>query len=245
MKEGLAIISCDVFLDELEFFTKKNSIAPLVIKYFEVFLHNTPDKLRGVIQELISEVDREFSPKNILLLCGLCGNATIGLYANRSTLIIPRVHECISIFLGSTERYMEVKKKYPRCYFCSPGWNRSKLLPGRELDEKVRLDYEEKYSEDKEMADDLFEMFKSQYKEYTGYLYSDFSLKNREANLDICKENAEYLGWSVTELEGDSSLFEDALLGNWDEKRFLKVHSGERIEPEYRDGKIFYASKSI
>jgi len=41
----------------------------------------------------------------IVLAHGLCGEATAGLRAGSIPLVVPRSHDCITIFLGSRDRY--------------------------------------------------------------------------------------------------------------------------------------------
>ena len=41
----------------------------------------------------------------MVLAYGLCGGVTAGLHAGSITLVIPRAHDFITIFLGSRDRY--------------------------------------------------------------------------------------------------------------------------------------------
>ena len=67
--------------------------------------HVEPDKLRGQIQGLIDKADSEDAYEAILLGYGLCGNSTAGLTARRQPLVIPRAHDCCTLFLGSREKF--------------------------------------------------------------------------------------------------------------------------------------------
>ena len=55
----------------------------------------------------------------ILLVFGLCGQATAGLRAGQVQLVIPRAHDCITLFLGSREAYLQQNKKEPGTYWYS------------------------------------------------------------------------------------------------------------------------------
>lgn len=53
---------------------------------------------------------------------GLCGRGTVGVVARDVPLAIPRVHDCIALFLGSDARHREQFAKHPGTYYVSAGW---------------------------------------------------------------------------------------------------------------------------
>ncbi|MDP6510079.1 MAG: DUF1638 domain-containing protein [Dehalococcoidia bacterium] len=87
--------------------------------FLEYGLHRTPQKLAPTLQE---EIDRIPSPSVVLLGYGLCGNGLVGLRAGEHKLVIPRVDDCISILLGSRQRYLEETSRQPGTYYLSKGW---------------------------------------------------------------------------------------------------------------------------
>src|SRR5690606_5136462 len=76
----------------------------ITIQLFRQGLHNRPKNLRAVLQEQIDAVP-SMTYDAILLAYGMCGNSTVGLTARDTPLVIPRVHDCISLYLGSHEQY--------------------------------------------------------------------------------------------------------------------------------------------
>jgi hypothetical protein len=48
--------------------------------------------------------------------------AVIGLRANGCTLVVPRVDDCISIFLGSHGAYKQQAGAEPGTYYLTKGW---------------------------------------------------------------------------------------------------------------------------
>ena len=103
-------------------------------------LHRTPDKLRESLQQEIATVDAD----EILLGYGLCGNGVVGLSSPRARLVVPRVDDCISLLLGSFERYREEFQKEPGTYWLSSGWiDRAEADPYKEYQRCV-----EKYGEE-------------------------------------------------------------------------------------------------
>jgi Protein of unknown function (DUF1638) len=53
----------------------------------------------------------------VVLSYRLCGKATEGLKAKDVPLVIPRAHDCITLFLGSRERYQQEFEKNPGTYW--------------------------------------------------------------------------------------------------------------------------------
>jgi hypothetical protein len=58
----------------------------------------------------------------VVLGCGLCSNAVVGLRARAQALRIPRVHDCIALFLGSREAYQAAFRRRPGSYYLTPAW---------------------------------------------------------------------------------------------------------------------------
>ena len=52
----------------------------------------------------------------------LCNNGVAGLRTKRVSLIVPRTHDCITLLLGSKERYREYFDAHPGTYFHFTGW---------------------------------------------------------------------------------------------------------------------------
>src|SRR3989304_5298097 len=66
-------------------------------------LHDDPPNLRTILQ---AELDTISAPYDAVVLAyGLCGGATAGLRAGSIPLVVPRAHDCITLFLGDRARY--------------------------------------------------------------------------------------------------------------------------------------------
>ncbi|MCL4416561.1 MAG: DUF1638 domain-containing protein [Actinobacteria bacterium] len=116
--KNIAIV-CDVIKNE---FTKyKDDIDNhLDCIFLEQHLHNTPDLMNKKLQEAIDNVGDDYD--RILLECGLCSNGVVGLKSEKHEIMMPRVDDCISLFLGSKKIYFEEFEKDPATYYLCRGW---------------------------------------------------------------------------------------------------------------------------
>ena len=110
------VIACPTVIEEMQ------PLLPAGVKtrVLDFGLHVNPDKLRQTLQQAIDEAAKKAG--TIILGYGLCSNAVIGLYSANSTLVVPRVDDCIAIFLGSTAAYREQSQKEPGTYYLTKGW---------------------------------------------------------------------------------------------------------------------------
>ena len=96
---------------------------------------------------------------------GVCGLGTVHLQSRGTPLAIPRVHDCIALFLGSDAAYRSEFARYPGTYYVSAGWVREKGHPqdaGRRSDEgnPARVDFDAlvaRHGVDQEFSPEEFE----------------------------------------------------------------------------------------
>ena len=77
--------------------------------WMEKGLHDRPEKLRAALQETLDKAEAELRPDVIMLAYGFCGNAMDGLKAGNFQLILPRIDDCIVMFIGSRKRKTELE----------------------------------------------------------------------------------------------------------------------------------------
>ena len=83
-------------------------------------LHVNPQSLRSTLQAAIDAAGE--TADVVILGYGLCSMAVVGLPASGCTLVVPRVDDCISIFLGSGEAYRALHRAEPGTYYLTKGW---------------------------------------------------------------------------------------------------------------------------
>ena len=212
-QKAVKIIACASVIEEMQPFLPAN------IEYEEVEsgLHLNADKLRNAIQSLINDSTDEF--KTIVLGFGLCSMAAVGLKASRSRLIIPRVDDCIGLFLGSQDSYKKQVEKEHGTYFLSKGW----------IDAGVTLVEEFKQVEErmgKEAADIVRERM---LKGYTRLAFIDMGHKNQGRYRAFSKKAASELGLRFEEIRGTDRLIKKMIAGPWDEDNFIIIPPGEKV----------------
>ena len=109
------IIACRVFADELRPLLPEGVTAETL----EMSLHERPRSLRQLLQE---RIDASADCDTIILGYGACGQATVGLRATHCRLVLPRVDDCIGMFLGSRAAYRAQHEVEPGTYFLTKGW---------------------------------------------------------------------------------------------------------------------------
>ena len=186
--------------------------AGLDYEFLEYGLHNTPDKLR---QQLQQSLDQSPAYTTLLFGYGLCSNGVIDLKAPQQTLVIPRVHDCISLLLGARSRYDEEFARYPATYYLSRGWIEQK---GDPLSSFYR--YCERYGEKNARW-----VIQEEYKNYQRLVYIH-TLGDDEADIAYSRQVAEFLQVDFVEMAGSLRYFQKLVNGNWDED-FLVVPPGE------------------
>ncbi|MBN1965672.1 MAG: DUF1638 domain-containing protein, partial [Anaerolineae bacterium] len=86
----------------------------------EFGLHLQPANLKTTLQAAIDRASPHAD--TIILGYGLCSLAVVGLTATDCTLVVPRVDDCIAIFLGSGAAYMHQIRQEPGTYYLTKGW---------------------------------------------------------------------------------------------------------------------------
>ncbi len=168
-------------------------------------LHLIPNNLKQSLQEAIDAASQDYD--TLILGYGLCSMAVVGLQTRGSTLVIPKVDDCIAIFLGSGEAYSEQAQKEPGTYYLTKGWIE---VSDTLLDEYQRI--LEKYGE--ERADFIMgEMLKH----YTRLVYIDTGHQDQAHYRAQAQKTAAQFNLRYEEITGSNALIKKMMFGPWDE----------------------------
>jgi len=119
------ILACSVMRTEIEEVLSPDT--EVEVRYLEQALHRTPHLMTGRLQAEIDAVAGYAG--RIVLGYGLCSNGIVGVAARQQSIIVPRCHDCITLFLGSRASYDELFHKIPGTYYLTPGWIEEKKDP--------------------------------------------------------------------------------------------------------------------
>lgn len=208
MPEKIKLFCCKTMMDEIEAIKP----ADLSVEYIEYALHRAPDKLR---EELQSRIDSEKEAEVLVFVYGLCSRGLDGLRADNKTLVIPRVHDCISLLLGSRERYEKEFGSDPGTYYLSKGWIDQKADPYHEYRENV-----DKYGEDNARW-----ISEQAYQHYKRVVFIDTNLPDLGSYLDYSRKAARFLGVEHQSIQGEMDYFQRLVSGNWQDG-FIVVPPG-------------------
>ena len=207
------------------------------VRLFGQGLHNRPKNLRKILQEDINDVAADDFDA-ILLVYGMCGTSTVGLTAQGTQLVIPRAHDCITLYLGSRERYQEEFERHPGTYWYSVDYieradKGASVALGAAGIEETEAQYEEYVQKfGKETADYLIEEMRKWTQHYTRAAFIDTGLGDTEAYEKMAKDKAERDGWVFERINGNRRLLEILINGNWSDDEFLIVPPGYTIRQD-------------
>ena len=215
------VIACNIMKDELLRFQTDG----ISFVFLEQSLHRTPEKMKPIIQEEIDKAAEE-DWDYVILSYGLCSNGILGVKSSRHHIVIPRVHDCIALFLGSWKRYMEEHQKQPGTYYLTKGWIEEGKSPLG-----IFQEYCQRY--DRETAEWVI---KEELRNYTRIALVDMGADLAESLREHARENAHFLHLRYEEIRGSLVFFEKMLQGSWD-KDFIILKPGEEVTQElFLDG---------
>ena len=174
-------IACKVMQREVYFCAARSkNIIDVVL--MQQGLHDEPDNLRSEVQKALGRSSdikgRKYDAS--LLGYGLCSNGIVGLGAE-IPIVVPRGHDCITLLLGSKDKYRQYFDSHRGVYWYSRGWIETSDMPSRERYERTLKEYKEKYGEDN--AQYLMEVEQNWMKEYNWATYIDWGFARRTKNI--------------------------------------------------------------
>ncbi len=224
------LIACEVVFREVCALLAqcRNVVDPVFLRKG---LHDIDtDKMLAELQEHVDAVSAE-EYEAALLAYGRCNDGLAGLRARAVPLIIPRAHDCITLFLGSKERYRDVFDAHPGTFFRTSGWIERDFVNEAEgvmrklgLD-KTRQEYVAEYGE--ENADYIMQVLGGWEQTYDRLMFIDTGVARPLDYAQQVEEEARQRGWAFEQVDGDVGLLQGLLDGPWHDDRFVTVRPGE------------------
>jgi hypothetical protein len=190
--------------------------------YMPQNLHRVPGTLRKKLQEAIDRLAEGTEP--IILGYGLCCNGVVGLKAPKQGLIIPKVHDCIALYMGSQEKYRKIFSKHPGTYYLTRNWIENEKDPLG----LVENEYKKRVGPD--MAWETMEM---EIKNYSYISYINTRSGNSDEYRRRTRETARKFNKQFKEIQGNDIFFRKMLFGPWDSQNFIHVNPYEISKQKY------------
>ncbi len=243
-RSRLRAVACEVLYREMCYcVAKSRNIVDLC--FLTQGLHDLgAEKMLARLQEEVNATDAKRYGA-VVLAYALCNNGIVGLRAPAVPLVVPRAHDCITLFFGSHERYKEYFDRRPGTYFHTTGWRerdgtdleaapspaKTQLGAGRTYE-----DYVAAYGEDN--ARYIMETLGDTRRNYDCLAYIDMGIREDLGYDRDAEQEATKKGWAFERIKGDLTLLNQLVDGDWDERRFLVVPPGHRITATYDGGII-------
>jgi hypothetical protein len=211
------------------------------VELFRIGLHTHPVDLRQQLQSAINAVPADAGYDAVVLAYGLCGKATAGLTAKNAPLVLPRAHDCITLFLGSRERYTREFNRCPGTYWYALDYVERRDGTGTALSLGAGVDtdapsvyeeYVEKYG--KSNADYLMEVMGGWKEHYQRAAFIDLGVGDSTHVETQARDEAERRGWTFERYEGDLVLLRRLLMGDW-ESDFLVLQPDQQVAMTHND----------
>jgi hypothetical protein len=201
-KTKKAIIACKTLEDEVVQVIEKTG-TDFPVYWIESGLHNYPERLKEKLQQ---EINGLTEYNYIILFFGLCGNALLGLSSTHSTLIVPQVDDCISLFLGGNAVRREIEESF-RAYYLTKGWLRYENNIWKEYQRSL-----EKYGPERTRS-----IFTIMFKHYSHLLVIDTGAYDAKEFIKEAEDISTELGLQLAVVPADLSIMVAALQNRWDQ----------------------------
>ena len=239
--KGTFVIACGVLGIDIRHLLQDIDIH-IKTHFLQGGLHENPAKLRSQLQEAIDNASKSGKWDRIAIGYGICGRGTVGIRAQDIPLAIPKVHDCISLFLGSNTAYKKEFKRYPGTYYVSAGWHEEKIEP---LSQKrpyaymgeTKVYYDElvqKFGETH--AKETFKFLNSWKRNYQRAAFIDTGGDNTQKYAEYARKMAEKYGWKYEALKGSLTLLKKLLTANTSTDEILIVQPNHVTVFDAREG---------
>jgi len=205
----LKLLACEIFRHELSLILA-NTPHQVDVEFLPMQLHASGKvRMRNRLSEYLGAIEEGLYDA-LLLAYGLCSGGIAGLSAGKIPLVVPRAHDCITLFLGSRQRYQDYFFANGGTYFMTTGW----------FEQDNALNY----------GPEMMPF-------YNKLAFIETGTEGDNANEQRARQLAEDRHWEYEKITGDLSLLKRLVCGDWNED-FLIVPPGKKIQMAYNDDVI-------
>ncbi|MFO7748743.1 MAG: DUF1638 domain-containing protein [Desulfobacteraceae bacterium] len=222
-KERRAVVACGSLFYDLNALEGRGGlsgegVAPDLF-FLESDLHRFPLRLPGAIQARIEALGEHY--QTIVLGYGLCSNGIVGVGSVKQTLIVPRVHDCIDLYLGFVGHGRSRIDSGPPCYYLTPGT----VLNGKDPLSIMENEYLPKMGRKNSewgMGEEL--------KHYPRFALITTDMEEMDRVRARAVENARFFNMDLEEIPSDLAFLKKLLSGPYDDDFFLRIPPGKRVQ---------------
>lgn len=186
------------------------------IHVMDIALHVDPQRLNNRLMEEVANLEEE--DIHILLGYGLCGRALEGVVSARSTLVLPKIDDCVGALLGSRRRHQKLLTQHAGCYFLAQHW----------LETELNIFSETLKGLDRIPPDKRDQIAEMALKNYSALALLDPGNTEPEADAR-CEAYARQYGLTFIRLKANLGLLKRLLTGPWQDDEFLVCPPGRSI----------------
>ena len=209
------ILSCTSLKDYVELAQKKLNTAYPVI-YLSRIYHRDPEEMREHVISALEGLDPEV--ETVLVSMGFCGGSWDKVKVP-CRVVIPRVDDCISLLLQTTDEPISNLKKQDHLYVKDkdPFKENFKSIFDhltRDIDEETKKRYHEDWM---------------RYYREIDIIETEINDSRRPEYAAVVKADADWLQAEMAYIPGGTLLLEKLISGNWD-GQFMVFEPGETTE---------------
>jgi hypothetical protein len=253
----LKLIACEVFYREV-CLCVATSPHRVDLEFTEKNAHERSDFLRSLVQSKIDAAESGGVAYDAILLgFGLCGNGVLGAAAKKTPLVLPRAHDCCTIFLGSRRAFKEHFSDNPSLPFSSVGYmerggtwiHDASAIQAPGLDKNPRSTVAQKYEEyaalyGAENAKYIMETLTAS-RPNNKIVFIEVPELSHLGFAEKAKAEAMASGREFVQLPGDMRLIRKLVHGDWDAEEFLVLKPGQKIGGVYDWDEIVRAEEDV
>jgi len=210
------VIACTTVIQEM----LPLASPEVAFKVLDFGHYGNADNLRAALQLAVDESSPEV--EFIILGYGLCSQGVIGLKSNYAQLIMPRVDDCIAIFLGSRLEYLRQGSRVPGTYYLTKAWIEAGHGPFAQY-ERVLANRGPKHAD---------RLIRTMLANYTRLALIDNGQHELAPSREYAAQTATRFGLRYEEIAGSTQLLQRMIDGPWDQD-FVVVQPGEAVTYEH------------
>jgi len=220
----LTLIGCPAVLGEMA----SGATDGIECQKLEARLHLSPSLLREALASAVAAADAPGS--TIVLAFGLCSHAVLGLKTAHATLVVPRVDDCIAMFLGSNAMFEAESTKACGTYY----------VAGAYLDECATIFSDHEALIEKRGLDRADKMMRLLLEGYTRIVIIDLDRHELGPSRAMITGFARRFGLVVEHVKGTTRIVDALVTGDWGDD-FVVVPPGRELtladfRPEFFSG---------